>query len=116
MKIYNCATNYSLQLLYQRYIQINSDIVKQYNSIHTPIKIKPVDLDLIHVLIFQCKKPKFKVGDHAQILKYKNFQVINQLGQKTFCYKNVKDEGSWTYVIEDLNGEEFNGTFHDKEA
>ena len=73
MKIYNCATNYSLQLLYQRYIQINSDIVKQYNSIHTPIKIKPVDLDLIHVLIFQCKKPKFKVGDHAQILKYKNF-------------------------------------------
>ena len=42
-------------------------------------------LNLIHVLIFQRIKPKFKVGDHAQILKYKN----KFLGYKSTWTKDV---------------------------
>ena len=46
--------------------------------------------------------PKFKVGDHVRISKYKNI----------FAKRYATN---WTYVINDLNGEEITGTFYEKE-
>ena len=53
------------------------DIVKKYNNTyHTTIKMKPVDVkDNTYIDVrkeINDKDPKFKVGDHVRISKYKN--------------------------------------------
>ena len=62
--------------------------------------------------------PKFKVGDYARISKHKNIfakgYTPNQ-SEEVFVIKKVKNTVSWTYVINDLNGEEITGTFYEKE-
>ena len=35
--------------------------------------------------------------------------------EEVFVIKEVKNTVPWTYVINDLNGEEFAGTFYEKE-
>ena len=41
-------------------------------------------------------------------------KAILQIGLKKFI-KKIKNTVLWTYVINDLNGEEINGTFNEKE-
>ena len=53
------------------------DIVKEYNNTyHTSIKMKPIDVkDNSYIDLKKesnDKIPKFKVGDHVRISKYKN--------------------------------------------
>ena len=60
------------------YIDKLDDIVKKYNNTyHTSIKIKPVDVKDNTYIDFKKevndKTPKFKVGDHVRILKYKKY-------------------------------------------
>ena len=59
------------------YIDKLDDIVKKYNNTyHTSIKMKPVDVKDNTYIDFKKevndKDPKFKVGDHVRISKYKN--------------------------------------------
>ena len=59
------------------YIDKLDDIVKKYNNTcHTLIKMKPVDVNDNTYFDFKKevndKNPKFKVGDHVRISKYKN--------------------------------------------
>ena len=59
------------------YIDKLDDIVDKYNSTyHTTIKMKPIDVkDNIYINTskeINNKDPKFKVGDHVRISKYKN--------------------------------------------
>ena len=64
------------------------------------------------------KDPKFKVGDNARILKYKNIFAKGQtsnLSEEVFVIKKVKNTVPWTYVISDVNGEQITGLFHEKE-
>ena len=43
-------------------------------------------------------------------------KVILQIGLKKFLLlKKIKNTVPWTYVIDDLNGEEITGTFYEKE-
>ena len=35
--------------------------------------------------------------------------------EEIFVIKNIKNTVPWTYVIDDLNGEEITGTFYEKE-
>ena len=43
-------------------------------------------------------------------------KVILQIGLKKFFFiKKIKNAVPWTYVIDDLNGEEITGTFYEKE-
>ena len=63
------------------------------------------------------KDPKFKVGDHVRISKYKNnFAKGYPLNwsEEFFVIEIIKNTVSWTYVINDLNGEEIIGTFYEK--
>ena len=61
--------------------------------------------------------PKFEVGDQVRISRYKNIFVKGyspNWPDKVFVIKNTKNIVSWTYLIEELNGEEILGTFYEK--
>ena len=60
---------------------------------------------------------KFKIGDIVRISKYKNIFTkgyVPNWSEKVLVIKKIKNTGLWTYVISDLKGEEFVGTFHEK--
>ena len=64
------------------------------------------------------KNPKFKVGDHVRISKYKNIFAkgyTQNWSEEVFIVSKTKDTVPWTYVISDLNGEKIAGNFYEKE-
>ena len=64
------------------------------------------------------KDPKFQVGDHVRISKYKNTLgkgYTSNWSAEVFVIKEVKNTVPWTYVMNDLNVEEIIGTFYEKE-
>ena len=101
------------------YIDKLDDIVNEYNNTYQrTIKMKPVDvkdniyIDLIELHSMELhsnKDPKFEVGDHVRISKYKNIFAKGYTPnwfEDVFVIKNVKNTVPWTYVINDLNCEE----------
>ena len=63
------------------------------------------------------RDPKFKVGDHVRISKYKNIFAEGYTpnwSEEIFVLKKIKNAVSRTYVINDLNGEEIVRTFYEK--
>ena len=97
-------------------------MVEYNNTYHRTIKIKPVDVKDNTYFDFEKevndKDPKFKVGDHVRISKYKNIFAKGYTpnwSEEVFVIKKVKNTVPWTYVINDLNGEEIIGTFYEKE-
>ena len=105
------------------YIDTLVDIVNEYNdTYHTTIKIKPVDVKHNTYIDFKKdvhdKDPKFKVRDRVRISKYKNIFAkgyATNWSEEVFVIKKVKNTVPWTYVINDLKGEEIAGTFYEKE-
>ena len=106
------------------YIDKLDDIVNEYyNTYHRTIKTKPVDVKdntYIDAMMFHSddKDPKFKVGDHVGISKYKNIFAKGYTpnwSEEVFVVSKIKNTVPWTYVINDLNGEEIIGTFYEKE-
>ena len=99
------------------------DIVNEYNNTyHRTIKMKPADVKDNTYIDFEKevnnKDPKFKIGDHIRISKYKNIfakEYTPNWSEEGFVIKKVKNTVPWTYVISDLNGEEIIGTFYEKE-
>ena len=68
--------------------------------------------------IHQIKKnPKFKVGDNVRISKYKNIfaKGYTPNWSEVFIIIKIKNTVPWTYIINDINGEEIIGTFYEKE-
>ena len=64
------------------------------------------------------KDPKFKVGDLVRIPKYKNIFAkgyIPNRSEEVFVINKIKNKVPWTYVINDLNGEEIIRSFYEKE-
>ena len=64
------------------------------------------------------KDPKFKVGDHVRISKQKNIFAKGYTpnwSEEGFVIKKVKNTVPWTYVTNDVNDEEINGTIYEKE-
>ena len=103
------------------YIDKSDDIVGEYNNTyHRTIKVKPFDvIDNIYIDFkkeVNDKNPKFKVGDHVRISKYKNIFAKGYTpnwSEEVFVIKKVKNTVPWTYVINDLNDEEIIGTFYE---
>ena len=118
-KIYKYMTSISKNV----YIDKLDDIVNEYNNTyHTTIKMKPIDVkDNTYIntskkIIY--KDPKFKVGDRVRISKYKSIFAkgyIPNWSEEVSVIKKVKNTVPWSYVINDLNGEEIIGTFYEKE-
>ena len=62
--------------------------------------------------------PKFNVGDHARISKYKNIFAQGYApnwSEEVFIVNKIKNTAPWTYTISDLNGEQIIGSFYEKE-
>ena len=105
------------------YIDKLDDIVHEYNNAyHTTIKMKSIDVkDNTYINTDKetnDKDPKFKVVDRVRISKYKNIFAKGYTPnwfEEVFVIKKVKNAVSWTYVINDLSGEEIMGTFYEKE-
>ena len=71
------------------YIDKLDDIVNEFNNTyHRAIKMKPVDVNDNTYIDFEKevnnKDPKFKIGDHVRISKYKIFLLkdTHQIGLK----------------------------------
>ena len=59
-----------------------------------------------------------KFGDHVRISNYKNIFAKGYTpnrSEEVFDISKIKNRVPWTYVINDLNGEEITGTFYEKE-
>ena len=104
------------------YIDKLDDIVNEYNNAyHTTIKMKPADVkDNTYINTDKetnDKDPKFKFGDRVRISKHKNIFAKGYTpnwSEEVFIIKKVKNTVPWTYVINDLNGEEIMGHFMKK--
>ena len=118
-KIYKYLTAISKNV----HINKLDEMVNEYNNTyHRAIKMKPVDVKDNAYTDFEKdvnnKDPKFKIGDHVRISKYKNIFAKGYMpnwSEEVFVIKKVKNTVPWTYVINDLNGEEIIGTFYEKE-
>ena len=99
------------------------DIVHKYsNKKHTTIKMKPIDVKDNTYIDFgkevNDNVPKFKVGDHVRISKYKSIFAegyTRNWSEEIFMIKKIRNTVPWTYVLDDLDGEEITGTFYEKE-
>ena len=118
-KIYKYMTSISKKV----YIDKLDDIVNEYNNTYaTAIKMKPIDVkDNTYINTdkeVNDKDPKFKVGNHVRISKYKNIFAkcySPNWSEEVFVIKEVKNAVPWFYVISDLNSEEITGIFYEKE-
>ena len=66
---------------------------------------------------FNKKGPKFKIGDHVRISKYKHFFAkgyVPNWSEEVFIVNKIKNTVPWTYTISDLNGEQIIGSFYKK--
>ena len=64
------------------------------------------------------RDPKFKVGDRVRISIYKNIVAKGYTpnwSDEIFVVTKTKNTVPWTYVINDLNGEQIIGIFYEKE-
>ena len=105
------------------YFNVLNDIVDKYNNtFHKTIKMKPIDVKSDSSAEYNEesneKDPKFKVGDHVRISKYKNIfakgHAPNWSGE-IFVINQIGNTVRWTYVTSDLNEEEIIGSFYEKE-
>ena len=133
-KIFKHMTAFSKNI----YFDALDDIANKYNNtVHKTIKMKPIDIaDDFYVesnknafnkdsmklhsakLHSDKNNPKFKVGHHVRISKYKNNFAKGYTpnwSEEVFVINKIKNAVLWTYVINDLNGEEINGVFYEKE-
>ena len=105
------------------YFDVLDDIVDKYNNtVHRTIKMKPIDVTYDSYAEYyehsNATKPKFKVGDHVRISKYKNIFAKGYTpnwSEEVFVVSKIKNTVPWTYVVSDLNGEEITGSFYEKE-
>ena len=118
-KIYKHITSISKNV----YIDKLDDIVKEYkNTYHKTIKMNPVDVkDDTYIdssKEVNDKDPKFQVGDHVRISKHKSIFAKGYTpnwSKEVFVISKIKNTVPWTYVVNDLNGEEIIETFYEKE-
>ena len=105
------------------YFNVLVDIVDKYNNtVHRTIKMKPIDVTSDSYAEYNEdsneKDPKFKVGDHVRISKYKNIFAkgyTQNWSEEVFIIAKVKDTVPWTCTISDLNGEPITRSFCEKE-
>ena len=101
------------------YIDQLDDIVNEHNSTyHKTIKMKPVDLK--SDFYDECnvdsndKDPKFQIGNHVRVSKYKKKKFAKGY-TPNWVFNKIKNKVPWAYIINDLNGEEIIGIFYEKE-
>ena len=115
-KIFKYMTAISVNV----YFDVLDDIVNKYNNtVHRTIKMKPIDVTddsyAEYNEDFNKKDPKFKVGDHHGISKYKNSFAKGYTPDwsgELFVVSKTENTVPWTYVVSDFNGELITGIFY----
>ena len=105
------------------YIDKLSDIMNKYdNTYHSKFKTKPVAVKSSTYIDsskeINYKDRKFKIGDIVRISKHANIFAKGYTPnwpEEVFVIKEVNNTMPWTYLINDLNGEEIVGTSYEKE-
>ena len=105
------------------YIDKLGDIVDEYNNTYLrTINMKPVDVEDNTYIDLEKEvnneDPKFKIGDHVRISKYKNIFTkgyMSNWSEEVLIISKIKNTVPWAYIINDLNGEEIIGKFYEKE-
>ena len=118
----NKTYKYMISISKNMYIDKLDDIINEYNNTyHRKIKMKPVDINDYTYIDFEKevnnKDPKFKIGNYIRISKYKSIFAKGYMpnwSEEVFVTKKVKNTVPWTYIINDVNGEEIIGTFYEK--
>ena len=117
-KIYKYMTAISKNV----YIDKLDHIVNEYNNTyHRTIKMKPADVKDNTYIDFKKevndKDSKFKIGDHVEISKYKKIFAKGYIPNwsEVFIISKIRNTVLWTYVVNDLNGEEIAVSFYEKE-
>ena len=102
--------------------ELDDTVNKYNNTYHRTIKMKPVDVKDNTYIDFEKevndKNSKFKFGDYVRISKYKNIFAKGYMpnwSEEVFIISKIKNTVPWTYLINNLNGEEIIGTFYEKE-
>ena len=105
------------------YFDVLDNIVNKYNNtVHRTIKMKPIDVTTDSYAEYNedsnKRNPRFKVGDHVRISKCKNIFAKGYApnwSEEVFVINKINNTVPWTYVNNDLNGEEITGSFYEKE-
>ena len=119
----NKIYNYIRAVSKNAYFDVLDYIVDNYNNTyHRTIKMKLKDVKPDSYAEYNIdsndKSPKFQVGDHVKISKYKNIfskGYTSNWSEEVFVISKIKNTVPWNYVINDLNGEEIVQTFYEKE-
>ena len=98
-KIYKYMTSVSKNV----YVDNLDDVMGEYNNTYRrTIKMKPVDVKDNTYIDFKKevddKDPKFKVGDHVRIFKYKNIFAKGYTpnwSEKIFIVSKIKNTVPW---------------------
>ena len=85
------------------YFDVLDDIVNKYKTVHKSIKMKPIDATSDSYAEYNedsnDKDPKFKVGDHVRISKYKSIfgkGYTQNWSEKVFVVSKIKNTVPWT--------------------
>ena len=105
------------------YIDKSDNIVNEYNDTYlNTIKMKTVDVKNDTHIDFSKdvndENPKFQVDGDVRTSKYKNIfpkRYASNWPEEVFVISKIKNTVPWTYLINDLNGEEIFGHFYEKE-
>ena len=101
------------------YFDVLATIVDKYNTtVHKTIKMKLIDVTSDSYAEYNedsnKNEPKFRVGDHVRISKYKKIfakRYTQNWSEEVFIISKFKNTVPWTYAISDLNDEPITGTF-----
>ena len=104
------------------YFDVLDDIVNKYNNtVNRTIKMKPADGTSDSYPKYNedsnKKGPKFTIGDHVRISKYKNIFAKGSTpnwSEEVFVVIKIKKKIPWAPVISDLNDEPIAGRFYEK--
>ena len=96
------------------YFDLLDDIADKYNNIYNrTVKVKPKGVKSDSYPEFNVdsneKHPKFQVGEHVRISKYKNVFAKGYApnwSEEVFIISKIKNTVPWIYLIDDLNGGE----------
>ena len=114
------------------YYDVLDDVVNEYNNTkHNTTKMKPKDIKddttkssaiarnkTVYIDEYNKKSARFNVGDRVRISKFKNIFAKGYTpnwSREIFVINKINDTVPYTYNLKDLNGEEFIGSFYDRE-
>ena len=111
-----------------KWFDILDNLVSTYNNrVHRSIRMKPVDVShddeerlvkMLNTSKLSCKRPKFELGDHVRLSKYKGIFEKGyppNWGTEIFTIVKVQKTKPVTYKLKDYQDQHLDGAFYEFE-